>query len=172
MTFTTIRVIMASIWISSAFKWGDWRNWKRYYPTMLFFGMGDLIYNFIFFNKPLWRFQTDFLSLSLNELFVIFTIFFSTTLIFLSKYPENIFRRVIYIALWVALYMVIEVFTTSIKMHKNYNGWNIWWSLFHNSIQFPLLALHHKNPILAWIIAFIFLVAIMSIFDVPFIIST
>jgi hypothetical protein len=67
--------------------------------------------------------------------------------------------------------MGIELFTTSIGMQKNYNGWNIQWSLLHNTIQFPVVAIHHKNPILAWLIALAFLVFIMKIFNVPFIIN-
>ncbi|ERI91917.1 hypothetical protein HMPREF1982_02960 [Clostridiales bacterium oral taxon 876 str. F0540] len=68
---------------------------------------------------------------------------------------------------WIAFYLAIEIFTTSITMQKNSHGWNLWWSLFHNSSQFPLFILHHKNPVLAWIIAFLFLGFIMKTFGVP-----
>lgn len=171
MKFTLIRSIMALLWGIGAYKLSNWKSWRKYYPTMLFFACGDLIYNVVFHNKLLWQFQTDFLVGSLNELFVIFTIFFFTTLIFLSKYPRKFSHQIMYIVLWIVIYMVIEIFTTSIGMQKNYNGWNLWWSLLHNSIQFPLLRLHYINPILAWIIAFMFLFLIMSKFNVPFIIG-
>lgn len=172
MKFTIIRLIMASIWIILAYKWGDIKNWRKYYPTMLFFCAGDLIYNVVFAQKRLWGFETGLLVPSINEIFVIFTIFFSTTLLFLANYPEKLKHQVVYIILWVAVYMAIEVFTTSIGMQKNYNGWNLWWSLLHNAIQFPLLALHHRKPVLSWTIAFIFLFIIMSIFNVPVILKS
>lgn len=162
---------MAGIWIIAAYKWADLKNWRKYYPTLLFFGMGDLIYNVVFNKKHLWEFQSDYLVPSINELFVIFTIFFATTLLFLSNFPKKLYHKVIYLIIWIAIYMAIEIFTTSIGMQKNYNGWTIWWSLLHNSIQFPLLILHHKNPILAWIIALAFLVFIMKTFNMPFIIN-
>lgn len=167
MKFTVIRFIMALLWIFAAYKLGDWRHWKTYYPTMLFFGMGDLIYHVVFCNKLLWEFKSKIIAPSINELFVIFTIFFSTTLLFISNFPRKSSHRFRYIVLWVAIYMAIEIFTTKIGMQKNHNGWNIWWSLLHNSIQFPLLILHHKNPILAWVIALIFLGFIMKVFKVP-----
>ncbi|MCM0647218.1 hypothetical protein NBE98_02370 [Clostridium swellfunianum] len=171
MKFTLIRSTMALLWGIGAYKLSDWKNWRKYYPTMLFFACGDLIYKLVFCNKLLWAFEADFLVGSLNELFVIFTVFFFTTLIFLSKYPKKLSHQIIYIVIWIAIYMVIEIFTTSIGMQKNYNGWNLWWSLLHNSIQFPLLRLHYINPFLAWIIAFMFLFFIMSRFNLQFFIG-
>ncbi|MDW8802113.1 hypothetical protein P8V03_13225 [Clostridium sp. A1-XYC3] len=168
MRYTLIRITMASLWITSACKWGDLKNWRRYYPTMLFFGMGNLVYHLVFCDKPLWKFQPDIIVPAINELFIIFTIFFATTLLFLSNLPKKLSHKVAYIALWVAIYISIELFTTSIGMQKNYNGWNIWWSVLHNVVVFPSLIIHHKNPILAWIIAFILLGFIMKIFNIPF----
>lgn len=168
MKFMLIRLIMACIWVISAHKWSDWKNWKKYYPTMLFFGMGDLIYIVVFHNNLLWKFETHILVHPINELFVIFTIFFCSTIIFLSNFPKKLYAQITYIIFWIALYMIIEFFTLSIGMITHHNGWNIWWSLLHNTIQFPLIILHHKNPILAWSIALAFLVFIMKIFNVPF----
>jgi hypothetical protein len=170
MKYMVIRFIMASLWIVSAYKWADWKNWRRYYPTLLFFGMGDLIYNLVFQNKPLWSLHTNFLAPSINELFIIFAIFFPGGLLFLSNFPQKALRQVVYVLLWITLYILIELFTTSIGMQRNYHGWNIWWSLLFNFIMFPLLILHHKNPVLAWLIAFTFLGIVMKIFGVPFII--
>jgi hypothetical protein len=166
--FVLIRLMLATIFILCAYKWGDWKNWRKYYPTMLFFGMGDLIYKVVFFDKPLWMFQVDFFVQSLNELLIIFTIFFSTVLIFLSKLPKNLPQKTIYILIWIAIYIGIEFFTTSIGMSKNYNGWSIWWSLLFDIVMFPLLIVHYKNPIAAWVISFMLLVSIMKVFNVPF----
>jgi hypothetical protein len=171
MKFMLIRLMLAFTSIICAYKWGDWKNWRKYYPTMLFFGMGDLIYLAIFHHKPLWRFETNLLTPPVNELFVIFTIFFFNTLLFLSKHHKTLLSKVLHIVLWIAIYMALEVFTLLIGMIKYYNGWNLWWSLLHNSIQFPLVMLHHRNPILAWVIALIFLVIIMKTFNVPFTVS-
>ena len=166
-----IRSFMALTWVICAYKFGDWKNWRKYYPTMLFFGMGDLIYISVFHDRPLWMFSTDFLVPSLNELFVIFTIFFSTTLIFLSRYPDKLSSQLKYNTFWILLYIGIELATGAIGMIESHNGWNIKWSILHDTIQFPLIALHHKRPVLAWTIALVFLVLIMKTFGVPFIVT-
>jgi hypothetical protein len=67
--------------------------------------------------------------------------------------------------------MFIEIIDLKIGIIEYDNGWNIWWSFLHNTIQFPLIALHHRNPLLTWVIALTFLVVIMKIFNVPFTIN-
>lgn len=100
MTFTLIRLVMASLWIFSAYKWGDWKNWRKYYPTMLLFGMGDLIYYVVFDERLLWELEVDFLVPSLNELLIIFGTFFPTTLLFLSRFPKKgLWKKVVYFSL-------------------------------------------------------------------------
>lgn len=168
MRFILVRLTVVSIFFISTYLWGDWRNWKKYYPTMCFFGMGDLIYISIFGDKLLWFFPPAFLVPSLDELLLIFTVFFSSTILFLSRYPKKISHQIIYNGIWIAAYMVIEIVDYKIGVIEHYNGWNLWWSLLHNTIQFPLLALHHKRPLFAWGIALVFLVVVMKIFHVPF----
>jgi uncharacterized membrane protein YoaK (UPF0700 family) len=162
------RIIPICIFLISAYRWGDWKEWKKYYPTMLFFSMGDLIYIAIFHDKRLWKFPTNFLVPSLDELVLIFLIFFPTTLLFLTNYPKKLYSKIIYIVVWIALYMFIEVVDLITGIIEYSNGWNLWWSLLHNTIQFPLIALHHRKPVLTWIIALIFLAIMMNIFNVPF----
>jgi len=168
MKFILIRIIMVFIFLFSAYKWGDWKNWKKYYPTMYFFGIGDLIYVIVFHDKPLWRFPNTFLVPSLDELLLIFTIFFPTTLLFLSNYPKKLYKQIAYNSIWIGIYMLIEILDLKLGIIEYYNGWNLWWSLLHNTIQFPLIALHHRKPLLAWGAAFVFLVFIMKVFNVPF----
>jgi hypothetical protein len=63
--------------------------------------------------------------------------------------------------------MFIEIIDLKIGIIEYNNAWNLWWSLLHNTIQFPLVALHNRKPVLAWIIALIFLGIIMLVFKVP-----
>lgn len=162
-----IRGIHATLWLVAAYKFGDWKNWSKYYPTMLFMGMGDMIYNLVFYEKMLWFFNPGFLNPIVNELLVVFTIFSCTVLIFLTHFPKTLFKQFGYISLWVAIYIVIEVFMMNIGLQYSKNGWSIWWSLLHNFYQFPLIAIHHKRPYLAWTLAIAILFIIMTIFKVP-----
>lgn len=34
--------LLACLFILVCYKWGDWRNWKTYYPTILFLIAGTL----------------------------------------------------------------------------------------------------------------------------------
>lgn len=171
MNYILIRIISVSIFLISAYKWGDWKNWKNYYPTMCFVGMADLIYIAVFNDKPLWDFPTNFLTSPLDELLLIFGCFFPTTLLFLSHYPKKLFRQIAYNSIWIGTYMALELINLKFDTIEYYNGWNLWWSLFHDTLQFPLIALHHKNPILSWIISFIYLAVCMKIFNVPFLVN-
>lgn len=164
-----IRSFHACLWIAAAYKWGDWKNWSKYYPTMLFMGMGDLIYNLVFFNKKLWTFNPGSLNPIFGELLVIFTIFSCTVLIFLSHFPKTLFKQFQYVTLWAIIYIIVEIILSNIGMQYNENGWNIWWSLLHNFYQFPLLAIHFKRPYLAWFLAITILIIIMRVFEVPII---
>lgn len=47
------RIMMGAIFIITCWKWGDWKNWKLYYPTIQFLIIGDLKANFLLYNKPL-----------------------------------------------------------------------------------------------------------------------
>jgi len=162
-----IRGVHAAIWMIAAYKLGDWKNWRKYYPSMLFMGMGDLIYNLVFFNKKLWTFNPGILNPIFNELLVIFTIFSCTVLIFLTHFPKTFFKQVQYIILWVIIYIIIEVIMMKLGLQYNKNGWTIWWSLLHNFYQFPLIAIHHKKPYLAWSLAIMILIIMMRFFGVP-----
>ncbi|WP_338448335.1 hypothetical protein R4Z09_19085 [Niallia oryzisoli] len=35
----------ALLFLLAAMRWGDWLNWRMYYPTILFFIGGDLLKN-------------------------------------------------------------------------------------------------------------------------------
>lgn len=164
-----IRGIHAVLWIAAAYKLGDWKNWRKYYPTVLFMGMGNLIYLMAFKNKVLWAFNPGGITPIISELFVILTIFFCTVLIFLTHFPNTLFKQLQYIILWDAIYIIIEVLMLNIGMQVNSNGWSIWWSIFHNFYMFPLLAIHHKSPLLAWPFSIIALLIMMRVFEMPFI---
>ena len=53
-----VNAIYASIWLGMLWKRGDWRNWKKYYSTILFFILGDFIYLYLLSDHfPMWRYQ-------------------------------------------------------------------------------------------------------------------
>lgn len=154
------------IWVLVTYKIGDWRNWKVYYPTILFFCCGNLIGFLVFNSCHFWQFRSTILSHATIDILQMTFIFTCTTIIFLQYYPNGIFKQVFYILLWVIAYTSIEWFFNRIGGIVYSHGWNIWLSFAHNIYQFILLKIHLHNPVLAWILSFIILGLFMSVFKV------
>ncbi|OGO78643.1 MAG: hypothetical protein A2Y23_10100 [Clostridiales bacterium GWB2_37_7] len=165
MLFTLVGVA----WIILTYKIGDWRNWKLYYPTILFFWCGDLIYNVVFYEKPLWVFENPIFTHHLTDLISIFIVFTCTVLIYIPHYPKTFKKQLLYLGFWVLLYSSIEWIFHVLGGISYRNGWDIGLSVVHNTYQFALLRIHHDRPILAWILALIILSIVMAVFDVDLI---
>lgn len=157
------------ITIFAAWKWGDWKNWRKYHNTMLFLAIGNLLYNFIYSNHLLWELRPYLLySHKVGEIFYTFIVFPLTGLIFLTNYPKTIKDQVLHIAKFVTIYIVIEYILYMFgKTVYNY-GWNIWWSLAWNCMMFPMWALHYKKPFMAYGASFIVIIIILMIFPISF----
>ncbi|SPF51613.1 conserved membrane hypothetical protein [Candidatus Desulfosporosinus infrequens] len=151
-----MRLLLPLIWILSAFKWSDWRNWKSYYPTILFFIVGDLIYNFIAYNHPLWEPTSPKLGVTLSVLLVNVTCWPASTLLYLTHFPlVGKLKKALYILKWVVLFTLIELICSWFGNFKYSNGWNIGWSILFDTVMFPLLKIHHEKPPIAWALAFL-----------------
>lgn len=163
-------VILSILFILTTLLWGDWKNYKLYYPSVLFFVSLNLYYDFITYNYPLWEFESPLLKSVGSDILTNLTIFPATTLIYLPHILrlKTFNRRIIYIVFWVVFYTLLEVFSLQIGYFSHHNGWNIWWSLFINCLLFPLLLLHHRRPILSWSISLILSFLILLHFDFPF----
>jgi hypothetical protein len=158
--------ILVSAWPIITYKSGAWRKWKLYYPTILFFCVGNLLGFAVFHHYLLWEFKSNVLSHVTIDFIQMIFIFSCTTILFLQYYPEKLTRQILYTLVWVCIYSIIEYFFHSLGGIVYNRGWSIWWSLVHNIYQFILLRIHYKRPILAWILAFTALGIIMSIFKV------
>lgn len=162
-----MHILHCFIWIGVALKWGDWRNFWRYYPTMLFFVLGNFIHSIVFYNFSQWFYISAYLPHNLINLVAAFTIFPSTILLFIPFIPKKPSCQMLYIIKWVIIYTLVELFFYSIGLVKYYNGWNLGWSALHNLYQFPILILHDMNPALAWFFSSVIFTAIVLIFKLP-----
>ncbi len=150
-------------------RFGDWKNYKKYYPTILFVITGDLLYNLFTYQAPMWSYNPDFIcpNHTITNLWVMMTVYPATVLIYLPHFPEKKGKQVLYILFWVLLYGVIELAGYYIfDAIDHFNGWNMWWSLLFDVILFTMLPIHHKRPILAWGLSFIVIISLLTIFNV------
>ncbi|WP_223192893.1 hypothetical protein [Paenibacillus sedimenti] len=56
-----VAVTYSILWILAAFKFAD-RNWKPYYPTILYASLGNSLYELLCYNYPLWQMEPTGLS--------------------------------------------------------------------------------------------------------------
>jgi hypothetical protein len=151
-----VRYLIIGTYIILAYKFSDWRNWKSYYPTILFMILGDMLYNFIAYNHPLWEQITPNLSITFSVLFINFTAWPAITLLYLTYFPETgKLKKALYILMWVLIHTLTELFLWWFGYYEYSNGWHIGWSMLFDALMFPLLIIHHRKPQFAWPLAFL-----------------
>jgi hypothetical protein len=167
-------LLYVALFLFAAIIWGDWRNWRVYYPTILFLMVGDLLKNFLFYNYWMWTYkETMFLESILRNhtiinLIVIFIGYPSTILLFLGRFPTSRWKQGLWVSFWVFLYSILEYINLHyLYLIRHHNGWNMTWSVIFNIVMFPMLILHHKKPILAWGLSVIWILFLLMMFPIP-----
>jgi hypothetical protein len=165
-----MHVILSILMVFIVWQWGDWKNWKKYHTVMLYFALGNLLYNFLTANHFLWRFESDLLSNhTLTEMLYTFIIFPGTALLFIGNYPENsTFKRVLFHYVWyIVLYASVEkIFGLTNHIHYQF-GWTYWWSVGFDCIMFLMLRLFYKNSLIAYLISIPLAFFFIWWFDIP-----
>lgn len=157
-----IAILLLSIIL--AWKYGDWGNWEKYHPTMLLFGSGNLLYNFVYHDKFLWQLTPDILNHHIWEIIFSFSVLPLTALIFLSNLPADKRKLPFYLGKYVFIYVAIEFLLLKTGMMKYDFGWNIWWSLAWDIMMFCVLAIHNTKPLIAYSICMSVIFAMNFIF--------
>lgn len=170
-----MNALYAFLWIFALWKWGDWRNWKMYYPTILFYILGDFLYLYLLSDfYPMWTYDPQGVDekVNLTNTHVSFSImavkYPVTILIFLYRFPGGkLIKKLLYILGWVLLYTVNEVVDIKLNLIKYDNGWSLKWSILFNAVMFTILWVHHKRPAAAWGLSILFILFLWRQFDVP-----
>jgi len=164
-----IRLGVFSVWLFLVYKWGDWKNWKRYYPTILFFIIGNMIYDSLTYNYPLWEVTSPKHKVTLSTLFTELLIWPLMILFFLSKITKltSWLKKGLFLLLWIAIVSTIELLINMRGLIAYHNGWTIWSSVFSNFFIYPLVFLHHKYPLWALLLTAILGISALFILQVP-----
>ncbi|MBM6616343.1 CBO0543 family protein [Bacillus suaedaesalsae] len=169
-----MNAIYALVWFVALWKWGDWKNWEKYYPTILFFFLGDLLYQYFLSDLyPMWKYNPQGVdeNIGLTHTHVFISIMLikypATILIYLSKFPSKRLKQLGWILLWLLIYLVNELGDRSLHLITYHNGWGFSWSILFNIVMFSLLKLHFHRPILTWLFSIVFIILLWNIFDVP-----
>lgn len=160
-------LLLTIIFLAITFQWGDWRHWKQYYPTILFWALGNFICIYLTIDKPLWKFTT-IVPTPIADILMSSVIFPCAVLLFLPYFPEHSsVKKLLYICLWVFIFSFIEWWALQIRHFAYFNGWKLSYSIIFNLVMFTLLQIHYKDPRWAWLISLVSAVFIMTYFKIP-----
>lgn len=161
--------IAITVWaILAAWHWGDWKNLNQYHATMLYMPFMNLFYLFLTSTYPLWRLQPDLgLPFTIVVALYSFIVFPCTVLIYLSHYPDPPKKQILHIIKWVVIYIGVEWVGNMLTRITYGHDWHLGWSFLFVLVMFPMLRLHYKKPILAYLVSFFVIVLLLYLFDIP-----
>jgi len=166
-----VAVIYSILWIIFSWKWVDWRNWEKYYPTVLFAVVGDLLYEVICSEYPLWAMEANGLpNRTLPMLLLGFIGMPLSVMIYLSNYPDRgtIKQQFMYIVLFTYIFVILEYISIQYGSITYHNGWNLFWSLVFDVAMFTILRIHSRNVKMALVLSVGFILVLSLLFDLTF----
>lgn len=161
-----LRVVVAAVYVLVGIRYGNWRKWKEFYSTYLFVIAGDLAYNFIFYDRPLWIYER-LVSHTFSDFFIAVIVFPCAITLFLTYYPPKMWRQALYILAWTGLNTLIESISHALGFISYHNSWNLAWSTILYYIAFVMVRIHYVKPLWAWPISLLFTHITMVFFGVP-----
>jgi hypothetical protein len=163
--YTIVRMIT---WIPVTWRWGDWPHWKKYQSTILYVIMLDLLYNFLTYNYPMWRYEPTIIpNHTMTNLIVMFIGYPCTLLIYLGRYPINWIKQIGWVIFWVTIWSFIELVNSMLGGLTYHNSWDFKSSVIFNLVAFPMVRLHYKKPLLAYGLSALITVGLSLLFKVP-----
>jgi hypothetical protein len=166
-----IAVFYSMLWVIAAWRLADWRHWRDYYPTMLFAAVGDLFYELIAKDYPMWAMEPNGLPSSIIPMALLAFIGMPLSVfVYLSRFPENRtpIIRLLYILLFTAIFVALEHFSVVFGAITYHHGWHLGWSLLFDIVMFFILYVHHKSPVKAMLLSAVFITALSLLFDLDF----
>ncbi|WP_144475413.1 CBO0543 family protein [Cytobacillus oceanisediminis] len=149
-------LVVIVVYIIFAIKFVKWKKWKEYYPTIQFYIICNLLYNFLFYQHTLWKYKAvtvDWLNHTLIEIAFTFFIIPVVLMLYLEYFPKEKGRGFLYLMVWVAYFSVIEYLFKTKGLFVYENGWSTWWSLLFNIITFTVIRIHYKNALAAFLVS-------------------
>ncbi|UUZ86433.1 hypothetical protein LJK88_25495 [Paenibacillus sp. P26] len=162
-------LLRAVLWVFILFRWGDWRNWRKYQSSILFVIAGNFLYNFLCHDYSMWEYppNTIFHSHTAVSLFYDLTINPGVVILYLGLYPTKVLSQLLWISFWVFIYAVVEWIELQIGEITYHNGWNFMWSVLLMGIAVPMIRLHDKKPLWAYGISIFIVIGLVKVFEVP-----
>ncbi|QJX77556.1 CBO0543 family protein [Priestia megaterium] len=161
------------VFIILGLLFGKWRRYQEYYPTLLFWVTGNLLYEVLLFHHRVWVFHhvgidhlflPDHLMVSLGITLIIYPFVIP---VFLGRLPLHVSGSLWWILLWALLFTVIEFIAYVNHSITHHYGWSLLCSFLFNIVTFSLLIIHQKTALAAWILSGSFIAFLFIFFDIP-----
>lgn len=152
---------------------GVWKRWNEFYPTLLFWIIGDLLYSSLLHDYRVWEFRPvwiDHFILPTHTIIataIAFLIYPSVIVVFLGRFPKSNFKRICWVIFWALIFQGIETIAYFNKSIIHQHGWTLAWSFIFNIVTFSLLAIHKWKPWVAWLLSLLNIVFLWIIFHPP-----
>jgi hypothetical protein len=161
-----ITIILTVLCAIVCFKWGAWRRWREYYPTILYVIIGDMAYNFVFHDHTLWLYDGVF-NHTTSDIIAAFLMFPSVVILYLTRWPKRIVTQALYILAWAAFNTLFEYISVVLGVFEYDHGWGILWSFGLLVIAFIMMRLHYRKPLVAWPISAVLALLTALAFGLP-----
>jgi hypothetical protein len=161
-----IAIILSAASIAACIKWGAWKRWREFYPTILYLIIGNLTYSFVFTGYWLWSYH-NFLGHIITGLINKFLIYPPVVILFLTHYPAGKWKQAGYILAWAAGGTLIEAVSFLIGDINYHHGWNLFFSFLLFFGAFIFIRLHNKKPFIVWPVSLLCGIATALIFGLP-----
>ena len=162
-----VTITLSLLYAAACYKWGAWRRWREYYPTILYAIIGDLAYNFVFHDYTLWLYDS-FFNHTTMDIIAAFLLFPSIVILYLTYWPPTFFKKALYILAGAAVNTLFEFVGVLLDTFHYDHGWGVLWSFGLMVGAFIMLRVHYKRPLLAWPISAVLGAATAFIFGLPF----
>jgi hypothetical protein len=168
-------IIFLLLFAAAGWRFGIWKEFQSFYPTLLFFIIGDLLSQFLLYDYSMWEFHpvgTLAKSLNLNHttiaLLKMMVQYPATVAIFIGRLPDTFRGKILWVLFWTAIFGTTEGLTHQAGIMTYHNGWHFGWDIAFNIMMFTMLIIHYKRPIYAWIATIPIIIGLWILFDVPY----
>lgn len=159
------------IYMIGAWRFGDWKHFEKYYPSILFFLSVEFGISYLTSDYRFWIFEKGLLTPNhkITEYFLAFTSFPSIVFLYLSRYPNDSswMKRIMYVVGWIMITSLFESIFKFGRMISYHNGWNFYWSIVVWIFMFVSIRLHYSKPLWAWLLCFACTAFMILYFHIP-----
>lgn len=147
-----------------------WENWKIYHSTLLYISLCNVFQNWVSANFHLWKFHPVFIQTHEFTGFLLsFIALPSLTLIYLCHFfkKETLEYHIKIYIFWVLCSTVIQFIMFKLKLITYHHGYQFWMEPFFYLVMYAFLPLHHKKPLLTYVLSGLIATVLLICFHVP-----